>query len=425
MKITYLINLFFPLLFILLNLHHAHAQKDSILLKVYFSEGKFVLSPTAKNLLKNFTAQFKNQQHINIAGRGDRHGSDALNDSLSVKRALAVKQFLIANQFPREHIHAIIGYGRRNPVESSPPYIDSNNRVVWITVYTDERTTAKGNKVYVYSDSLVVVSSPYPSKFLSLHPSIKPGDTLLVETRSRQVGDTLSSTRVIYLAGQKGSTSKPDIKTISMQDSLIMLLPPYPSAYLAGNKKPLKGDTLHIDTTMKQVNTTLFITRTIYIADDTTQTVFSLKAKEIPEKTKAQEIARAFLDSLQNSSVGQAIIIRRLNFEFGYHVMPTTDLPALEAVSAALKTQPALKLEIRGHVCCGDLGKDVFDKQTEQYDLSINRAKEVYDFLVDKGVDKTRISYAGYGMKQPMSYPEKGKNDQYRNRRIEFVIVAK
>ncbi len=212
-----------------------------------------------------------------------------------------------------------------------------------------------------------------------------------------------------------------------MQDSLIMLLPPYPSAYLAGNKKPLKGDTLHIDTTMKQVNTTLFITRTIYIADDTTQTVFSLTSpKEIPEKTKAQEIARAFWTVFKkNSSVGQAIIIRRLNFEFGYHVMPTTDLPALEAVSAALKTQPALKLEIRGHVCCGDLGKDVFDKQTEQYDLSINRAKEVYDFLVDKGVDKTRISYADFGMKQPMSYPEKGKNDQYRNRRIEFVIVAK
>ncbi len=104
MKITYLINLFPSLPFILLNLHPAHAQKDSILLKVYFSEGKFVLSPTAKNLLKNFTAQFKISSTSNIAGRGDRHGSDALNDSLSVKRALAVKQFLIANQFPRANI---------------------------------------------------------------------------------------------------------------------------------------------------------------------------------------------------------------------------------------------------------------------------------------------------------------------------------
>lgn len=426
MKNNYPIKLFIPLLLIFLNIQQAYAQKDSILLKVYFSEGKFVLSPASKTLLKNFAAEYKDQQHINIAGRGDRHGSDALNDSLSVKRALAVKQFLIANQFPREHIHAIIGYGRRNPVESTPPYVDSNNRVVWITVAAGETLTAGGSKVYIYRDSLVLVPPPYPAHFLSLHPSIKPGDTLLIETRSRQVGDTLRNTRVIYLAGREGSPSKPDIKTISMRDSLIKLLPPYPLAYLAGNKKPLKGDTLHIDTTMNQVNTTLFIARKIYIADDTTQTVLLSRAKEIPEKTKTKEIARAFLDTLQNSAVGQAIIIRKLSFEFGYHVMPTTDLPALEAVSEALKSQPALKLEIRGHVCCGDpKEKDVFDKQTGMYDLSSNRAKEVYDFLVDKGVNKTQITHEGYGMKQPLSYPEKSKNDQYRNRRIEFVIMAK
>jgi outer membrane protein OmpA-like peptidoglycan-associated protein len=413
------------LLFLLMNLQHAYAQKDSILLKVYFSEGKYVLNPASKNLLKNFAARYKNQLHINIAGRGDRHGSDALNDSLSLKRALTVKNFLIANDFPRANIHAIIGYGRRNPVKSGLPYVDSDNRVVWITVYAGDNSTAGGNKVLVYRDSLVLVSAPYPTQFLSLHPSIKPGDTLMLETRSRQIGDTLRTTRVIYLAGQDSSTSKPEIQAVSIRDSLIKLLPPYPPAYLVENKNPLKGDTLHIDTTMKQVNTTLFITRKIYIANDTTRTVSSLSAKEIPEKTKAREIARAFLDSLQKSSVGQSIIIRRLNFEFGYHVMPTTDLPALEAVSAALKTHLALKLEIRGHVCCGDLGEDVFDKQTGQYDLSTNRAKEVYDFLIVNGIDKNRISYAGYGMKQPMVYPEKSKNDQYRNRRIEFVIVAK
>ena len=425
MKNNHLTKLIFPLLFIFLNLQNVHAQKDSILLKVYFSEGKFVLSPAAKNLLKNFAAQYKNQPHINIAGRGDRHGSDALNDSLSLKRALTVKNFLIANDFPRANIHAIIGYGRRNPVESGVPYVDSDNRVVWLTVYAGEVSTASGNKVYVYRDSLVLVPPPYPAHFLSLHPSIKPGDTLVIETRSRQIGDTLRTTRVIYLAGREGSPSKPEIQAVSIRDSLIKLLPPYPPAYLVANKNPLKGDTLHIDTTMKQVNTTLYISRKIYIADDTTQTVLLTSPKEIPEKTKAREIARAFLDTLQNSAVGQAIIIRKLSFEFGYHVMPTTDLPALEAVSAALKSQPALKLEIRGHVCCGNLGQDVFDKQTGQYDLSKNRAKEVYDFLVDKGVNKTQITHEGYGMKQPLSYPEKSKNDQYRNRRIEFVIVAK
>lgn len=364
----------FPLLFTLLSIQQAHAQKDSLLLKIYFSEGKFGLSPAAKTLLKNFAVENKNQSHINIAGRGDRHGSDALNDSLSLKRALAVKNFLMANGFARENIHAIIGYGRRNPVDRAQPYVDAENRVVWITVYAKEDTTKKIKTVIVYRDSL---------------------------------------------------PPNPAVKTVSIRDTLIQLLPPFPSAYLVGNRKPLKGDTLHIDTTMWQVKTTLFITRKIYVANDTTRVSFAKGVKEIPEKTKGSAIAGAFMDSLQHSVAGQAIIIRGLNFEFGYHVMPTTDLPALKAVLAAFTAFPNLQLEIRGHVCCGDLGQDVFDKQTGQYDLSANRAKEVYDFLIAAGVSKTRLSYTGYGMKQPLVYPEKSKNDQYQNRRIEFMILAK
>ncbi len=423
MKYKNPLKLFIPLLFILMSLHHVHAQQDSILLKIYFPEGKSTLSPTARNQLKTFATQHKTQHPINIAGRGDRHGSDALNDSLSLKRALAVKSFLIANQFPRENIHSIIGYGRRNPIE---PYADSLNRVVWITVSAGGAPSANGSKVYTYRDSLVLVSAPYPAKFLAQNPAPHAGDTLLIETHSRQIGDTLRSTRVIYLAIGDDAPSKPGIKTISMRDSLIMLLPPYPPAYLVGNKKPYKGDTLHIDSILQQVNTTLYITRKIYIADDTAQVSPTAGVKEIPEKTKASAIAQAFMDSLNNSLPGQAIIIRGLSFEFGYHVMPKSDLPALEAVAAALHAMPRLKLKIHGHVCCGDPAeKDVFDKQTGMYDLSSNRAKEVYDYLVDKGVDKSRISYEGYGMQQPMVYPEKGKNDQYRNRRIEFVIEEK
>ena len=271
----------------------------------------------------------------------------------------------------------------------------------------------------------MLVSAPYPAKFLNQHPAPQAGDTLLIETRSQQIEDTLRSTRVIYLAQGESSTTKAGIKSISMRDSLIMLLPPYPPAYLVGNKKPYKGDTLHIDTSMQQVNTTLYITRKIYIADDTARVSPTAGVKEIPEKTKASAIAQAFMDSLNNSLPGQAIIIRGLSFEFGYHVMPKSDLPALQAVSSALKSMPRLKLEIRGHVCCGDFGQDVFDKQSGQYDLSINRAKEVYEFLLTEGVEESRISFSGQGMKEPMVYPEKGKNDQYRNRRIEFLIVEK
>jgi outer membrane protein OmpA-like peptidoglycan-associated protein len=425
MKHNHPIKLFLSLLFILMSLHHTHAQQDSLLLKIYFPAGKASLSTQARAELKNFAVRHSTLQAIDIAGRGDRHGSDALNDSLSLKRALAVKNFLIANQFPRQNIHSIIGYGRRNPVESTSPHTDSLNRVVWITIAAADKPSPEITKVYTYRDSLVLVAAPFPPAMLAQNPSPQTGDTLMVETRTQEFGDHTVQVRVIYVAiGSKGN-DQPEVKTVSQRDSIIRLMPPYPAAFLVGKTKPRRGDTLHIDTSIKQVNTTLYITRRIYLADDTLATTFSLGAKEIPEKTKDSEIARAFLDTLESSVAGQAIIIRDLNFEFGYHVMPKSDLPALQAVSSALKSMPRLKLEIRGHVCCGDFGQDVFDKQSGQYDLSINRAKEVYEYLLAEGVEQSRIWFAGFGMKEPIVFPEKGKNDQYKNRRIEFVIVEK
>jgi outer membrane protein OmpA-like peptidoglycan-associated protein len=425
MKTCYLFKIWVLISFSFGSFAVSYAQQDSILLKLYFPAGKSSLTTTARAQLKTFVAQHPGQSAVSIAGRGDRHGSDALNDSLSLQRALAVKNFLIANQFPRTSIHSIIGYGRRNPVEGTSPQVDSLNRVVWITISAPETSQASSIKVYTYRDSLVWVAAPYPPALLRLHPSPQAGDTLLLETRTRQLGDTLRSTRVLYLAKGESAKVQPRIQSVSRRDSTIKLLPPYPPAYLLGNKNPRRGDTLHIDTSMQQVNTTLYLNLKIYVADEPIRTTSSRGAKEIPEKTKAADIARAFMDTLESSLAGQGIIIRGLSFEFGYHVMPKSDLPALQAVSSALKSMPRLKLEIRGHVCCGDFGQDVFDKQSGQYDLSSNRAKEVYEYLLREGIDQSRIFFAGYGMKEPIAYPERSKNDQYKNRRIEFVIVEK
>ena len=65
-------------------------------------------------------------------------------------------------------------------------------------------------------------------------------------------------------------------------------------------------------------------------------------------------------------------------------------------------------MEIQGHLCCGEIGKEGYDKQTSQYDLSFNRAKEVYDYLIKLGVDQIRLKYKGYGMQQPLVAIENG-----------------
>jgi outer membrane protein OmpA-like peptidoglycan-associated protein len=407
----------------ILSFYRAHAQQDSTLLKIYFPEGKYTLSPAAKATLSNFALQPRTQQAVNISGRGDRSGSDVLNDSLSLKRALAVKDFLLLNGFPRQNIHAIIGYGRRNPVETTSPFTDSLNRVVWITISSPPKEDqAPRSLVYTQRDSLIKVFAPYPVEFLAENPSPKPGDVLRIVQSIQQRGDTVLTTRVMYLAW--GEKEGRQVRAVTTLDSIIRLSPPFPTAFLTLRQRPLHGDTLRIDTSLRQNEDRLLILRTIYLAE--IQPSFNaIGLKEIPEKTSNKDMVQAFLDTLQNTAPGQAIVIRDLNFEFGYHVMPQSNLPALEALLAAFQRHPRLKMDIRGHVCCVEEGQDAFDKQSGQYDLSSKRAQEVYDFLIDRGVAESRLSFTGERMNRPLVYPEKNKNDQYRNRRIEFVILEK
>ena len=76
-----------------------------------------------------------------------------------------------------------------------------------------------------------------------------------------------------------------------------------------------------------------------------------------------------------------------------------------------LEKNPSWTVHIRGHVCCGPSDK-----------ISTKRAKKVYDYLIRRGIDLTRVSYKGYSDKMPLAFPEKTEEDEEMNRRVDFVI---
>ena len=62
------------------------------------------------------------------------------------------------------------------------------------------------------------------------------------------------------------------------------------------------------------------------------------------------------------------------------------------------------------------------DDQSNQL-LSENRAKAVYTYLVDHGIDAARLSFAGYGETQP-AHSNDTDEGRALNRRTEFKIVG-
>ena len=83
----------------------------------------------------------------------------------------------------------------------------------------------------------------------------------------------------------------------------------------------------------------------------------------------------------------------------------------LEEVAALMKKKTDAKLLVRGHVCCGP-----------SYKLSKRRAKQVYKYLLNLGVDKNRMNYKGCSDEVPMVFPEEDEDDEVKNRRVDFLI---
>ena len=73
---------------------------------------------------------------------------------------------------------------------------------------------------------------------------------------------------------------------------------------------------------------------------------------------------------------------------------------------------------IQGHVCCTEGELDAIDRKTNERNLSIARAKFVYDYLLSQGIKKSRMSYEGLAHKFPLG----GSED--KDRRVEILILS-
>ena len=75
-----------------------------------------------------------------------------------------------------------------------------------------------------------------------------------------------------------------------------------------------------------------------------------------------------------------------------------------------------LKIEIGGHT--DNQGNDEYNMN-----LSLERAKSVYNYLISKGISADRMSYKGYGETKPIASNDTEEGRQL-NRRTEFKVIG-
>lgn len=130
--------------------------------------------------------------------------------------------------------------------------------------------------------------------------------------------------------------------------------------------------------------------------------------------------------NLEDLEKGETLTIQGLNFIPGKHILVRDAIPVLEELLETLKERPELKIEIQGHVCCVEPAEpDGIDMDTGKRNLSENRAKTVYNYLVRNGISRDRLTYKGYGHSYPKIQIERSPEDEQVNRRVEIKILEK
>lgn len=133
------------------------------------------------------------------------------------------------------------------------------------------------------------------------------------------------------------------------------------------------------------------------------------------EKTKDSLKIFRFDIPLSPIKKGEKMILKNIFFDTDSYRLKKTSSVELENLLQFLKNDPTLRIEISGYT--DNTGSEKNNKQ-----LSIDRAKSVYNYLINNGIPKNRLLYKGYGSSFPIdtNKTEKGKQ---KNRRTEFKII--
>lgn len=140
------------------------------------------------------------------------------------------------------------------------------------------------------------------------------------------------------------------------------------------------------------------------------------EAVEIVDKEKTKEKTT---DDIKKGTVkkGDKIRLDKIYFKTSYSYVTSSSKKTLEELATIMVENKNIYFTIQGHVCCTQNSRDAVDKKTGKRNLSVARARFIYDYLAKKGVDKKRMKYVGMRRKFPLGgAPE-------LDRRVEILVT--
>ena len=132
-----------------------------------------------------------------------------------------------------------------------------------------------------------------------------------------------------------------------------------------------------------------------------------LTNNDVIEKEKTQIIKQTKVIKQDDNEI--LVTANIISFDFDSYELKNEYDEGIDEIYRYLNKNQDINLIIEGHSdSSGDSNYNIY--------LSENRAKAIFDKLVDKGIDKERLRYIGYGSTHSSEYNDK-------DRKCQFVII--
>ncbi len=120
---------------------------------------------------------------------------------------------------------------------------------------------------------------------------------------------------------------------------------------------------------------------------------------------------------LEAIEVGHSYKINDIYFETNSSELTEQSKNIIEVLLEFLNDNPSIHIQIQGHT-------DNIGQRKDNLILSENRAKEVYNYLIERYIDPTRLTYKGFADTKPVATNDT-EEGRALNRRTVFIILSK
>ena len=119
--------------------------------------------------------------------------------------------------------------------------------------------------------------------------------------------------------------------------------------------------------------------------------------------------------SLKPIQKDMVVQLKNIQFENNSYVLTPSSHAELDKVVLLMEANPELKIELSAHT--DDIGSDAYNDQ-----LSSRRGEATMEYIVRKGIARSRLTSIGYGKRRPL-VPNDSDENRAINRRVEFKVT--